>query len=43
LTDDEWFLVQTNYDKEKPEPATDKRKQPAVERMNALGPNITED
>lgn len=43
LSEKEWFLVQTNYDKDKKEPSTDKRKEPAIERMNSLGPNITED
>lgn len=39
-----WFEVETNYDHWVPPPASDNRRDPAVKKMNEIGPkNITVD
>ena len=37
LTDDKWFLVQTNYDRNMKEPVTDARRVPAEKKMMQRG------
>ena len=37
LSEKEWFLVQTNYDRDLPDPERDQRRIPAENRMVALG------
>jgi hypothetical protein len=36
---DQWFLVQTNYDRDVPDPASDYRRVPAEKRMREIGKN----
>jgi len=39
-----WYLVQTNYDRNVPDPANDYRRIPAQNKLNAIGQsNITYD
>jgi len=37
----DWFIVQTNYDRNLPDPENDYRRVPVEERLKALGNNIT--
>lgn len=37
LNDDDWFLVQTNYDRDLPDPADDYRRVPAEEKLKKIG------
>lgn len=37
LTDDTWFIVQTNYDRDQPEPLHDPRRIPVEQRIKARG------
>ena len=37
LTDERWFLVQTNYDRDEPEPLIDTRRVPAEKKMIERG------
>ena len=37
LTDTVWYLVQTNYDRDQPDPASDCRRGPAEQKMDTLG------
>lgn len=41
LTDETWFLVQTNYDRDIEEPKHDARRAPAEERMREYGNTLT--
>ena len=43
LTDETWFLVQTNYDRDQPDPLHDPRRIPAEDRVKANGPGFTEE
>jgi len=36
---DQWFLVQTNYDRDVPDPTSDFRRVPAEQRMRSIGRN----
>ena len=38
-SEDQWFLVQTNYDRDIPDPASDYRRVPAENKMKAIGRN----
>lgn len=38
---DRWFLVQTNYDADEPDPADDYRRVPCEEKIKAIGKGIT--
>lgn len=42
LDEDTWFLVQTNYDREDEDPAKDRRRYPAEEKIWALGQQVGE-
>ncbi|KAL4467892.1 hypothetical protein ABPG74_013227 [Tetrahymena malaccensis] len=42
LTDETWFLVQTNYDRDIPDPKHDERRTPAEQRMAQYGQSLTE-
>ena len=37
LSDDNWFLVQTNYDRNVPDPVRDQRRLPAENRLKSRG------
>ena len=43
LTDEKWFLVQTNYDRDQPDPIHDPRRIPAEDRIKQNGPEFSED
>lgn len=43
LTDDRWFLVQTNYDRDQPEPIYDQRRIPMEKRVQERGQDFTVD
>ena len=36
LTDDVWYLVQTNYDRDQPDPKDDYRRIPTENKLNTL-------
>ena len=37
LSDENWFLVQTNYDRDQPDPVHDPRRIPVEKRIRDLG------
>ena len=37
LSDEKWFLVQTNYDRDQPDPSDDRRRIPAETRLMKRG------
>ena len=37
LSEDQWFIVQTNYDRDAPEPVWDPRRVPVEKRMHERG------
>jgi N-acylethanolamine-hydrolysing acid amidase len=41
LSDETWFLVQTNYDRDQPEPVYDQRRIPMEHRVQKRGQNFT--
>ena len=41
LSEERWFLVQTNYDRDQPDPIHDPRRTPAEKRMAQLGTGLT--
>ncbi len=41
LSDETWFLVQTNYDRDQPEPIYDQRRIPMEKRVHDRGQNFT--
>ena len=43
LTEDRWFLVQTNYDRDQPEPVYDTRRAPAERRIRDIGSSMMPD
>jgi len=43
LSDDIWFLVQTNYDRDQPEPVYDQRRIPMERRVRERGQDFTVD
>jgi len=43
LSDDVWFLVQTNYDRDHVEPVYDQRRIPMEKRVREHGNNFTVD
>ena len=42
LSDSTWFLVQTNYDRDVPDPSDDQRRIPAENRLKKIGNDISE-
>jgi acid ceramidase/N-acylethanolamine-hydrolysing acid amidase len=41
LSDKTWFIVQTNYDRDQPEPIYDQRRIPMENRVKSIGPKFT--
>ena len=37
LSEDQWFLIQTNYDRDQPEPIYDQRRIPTEKKLAARG------
>ena len=42
LSDSTWYLVQTNYDRDVPDPEEDQRRLPAENRLKKIGNDMSE-